>query len=57
MTTSVLRTVIVDSDAAARAAIRHTLATVPAVVIVGEHADVTEAAQKATASRPDVLNV
>ena len=57
MATSVLRTVIVDSDPTARAAIRHALATVPAIVIVGEHADVTDAALKAPASRPDVMIV
>ena len=57
MAASVLRAVIVDSDPAARAAIRHALATVPAIAIVGEHADVTDAALKAPASRPDVMIV
>jgi pilus assembly protein CpaE len=57
MTPSALRTVIVDSDPAARAAIRHTLAAVPSVTIVGEHADATDAGLKAPASRPDVMIV
>lgn len=57
MAASILRAVIVDSDPGARAAIRHTLAGVPAVTVVGEHADVTEAALKAPASRPDVMIV
>jgi pilus assembly protein CpaE len=57
MGSSVLRTVIVDSDSQARAAIRHTLAAVPSVAIVGEHADVTDAALRAPSSRPDIMIV
>ena len=57
MAPSVLRAVIVDSDLEARAAIRHTLTAVPSVTIVGEYDDVTDAALKAPASRPDVMIV
>lgn len=57
MASSVLRTVIVDSDPEARASIRRTLAAVPSVAIVGEYGDATDAALKAPASRPDVMVV
>jgi len=57
MSPSVLRTVIVDSDREARASIRHTLAAVPSVAIVGEYDDATDAALKAPSSRPDVMIV
>jgi pilus assembly protein CpaE len=57
MAASVLRAVIVDSDPELRASIRHTLATVPSMAIVGEYTDVTDAALKAPASRPDVMIV
>jgi pilus assembly protein CpaE len=57
MAPSVLRTVIVDSDRETRAAIRHTLASVPSVAIVGEYDDATDAALKAPGSRPDVMIV
>ena len=52
-----LRTVIVDSDAAARAAIRHALASLPSVTIVGEYADTTEAVHRAGPARPEVIIV
>ena len=57
MSPSVLRTVIVDSDREARASIRHTLAAVPSIAIVGEYDDATDAALKAPSSRPDVMIV
>ena len=57
MSPSVLRTVIVDSDPQARAAIRQTVAGVPSLAIVGECADVAEAAVKAPSLRPDVMIV
>jgi pilus assembly protein CpaE len=52
-----LRTVIVDSDATARASIRHALAALPSVAIIGEYADSAEAVQQAGAARPDVVIV
>ena len=57
MSPSVLRTVIVDSDPHTRAAIRLTVAAVPSLAIVGEYADVAEAAVKAPSLRPDVMIV
>jgi pilus assembly protein CpaE len=57
MSPSVLRTVIVDSDPEARAAIRRALGAVPAVALVGEYEDATEAALKAPGGRPDVMIV
>jgi pilus assembly protein CpaE len=57
MSPSVLRTVIVDSDPQVRVFIRHTLATVPSVAIVGEYDDVNDAALKAPTGRPDVMIV
>lgn len=55
MSPSVLRAVIVDSDADARAAIRRLLGTAPSVAIVGEYDDAADAVQKAPASRPDIM--
>jgi pilus assembly protein CpaE len=57
MSPSVLRTIIVDSDPEARASIRHTLATVASVAIVGEYDGATDAALNVTAGRPDVMIV
>ena len=57
MSPSVLRTVIVDSDPEARAAIRRALAAVPSVALVGEYEDAAEAALKAPGGRPDVMIV
>src|SRR6266508_2145892 len=57
MSPSILRTVIVDSDPEVRASIRHTVAAVPSVAIVGEYADATDAALKAPTSRPDLMIV
>jgi pilus assembly protein CpaE len=57
MAPSVLRAVIVDSDLEARAAIKRTLAALPSVTLIGEYDDVTDAALKAPASRPDVMIV
>lgn len=54
---SVLRTIIVDADPAARATMRRTLATVPGVAIIDEYADATEAALRAAVARPDVMIV
>jgi len=52
-----LRAVIVDSDPEARASIRHTLAAVSSIAVVGEHDDATEASLTAPGSRPDVMIV
>jgi pilus assembly protein CpaE len=52
-----LRTVIVDADPAARAAIRQALATMPSVTLVAEYDDANEAVLKAPSSRPDVMIV
>ena len=52
-----LRTIIVDSDPLARAAIRQVVATVRSAAVVGEYDDVTEAAAKGPAARPDVIIV
>jgi DNA-binding NarL/FixJ family response regulator len=57
MASSVLRTVIVDSDPQVRASIRHTLATAPSLAIVGEYDDLNEAALKAPGGRPDLMIV
>jgi pilus assembly protein CpaE len=51
------RSVIVDADPAARAAVRHVLAAIPSVALVGEYDNVTEAALKAPGTRPDVMVV
>src|SRR5688572_6627944 len=57
MATSLLLTFVVDSDPEVRAAIRQTLTAMPSVALVGEYGDVTEAALKAPATRPDVMIV
>jgi pilus assembly protein CpaE len=57
MSTITLRTVIVDSDPETRASIRHTLAAVPSIALVGEYDDASEAALKAPNSRPDLMIV
>lgn len=57
MASSVLRTVVVDSDPDVRASIRRALAGVPLVAVVDEYDDVSAAALKAPASRPDVMIV
>jgi pilus assembly protein CpaE len=57
MSASTLRTVIVDSDPEARASIRNALAAVSSFALVGEYGDATEAALKASSSRPDLMIV
>ena len=57
MASSVLRTVVVDSDPDVRASIRRALAGVPLVAVVDEYDDASAAALKAPASRPDVMIV
>jgi pilus assembly protein CpaE len=57
MASSVLRTVVVDSDPEVRASIRRALAGVPLVAVVDEYDDASAAALKAPASRPDVMIV
>jgi pilus assembly protein CpaE len=57
MSPSVLRAVIVDSDAEVRAAVRRVLGGLPSVVIVGEYDDADDAAIQAPASRPDLMIV
>jgi pilus assembly protein CpaE len=57
MSGSSIRTVIVDSDLEARAAIRNALAGVPSIALVGEYDDATEASLKAPSSRPDIMIV
>jgi pilus assembly protein CpaE len=54
---ALLRTVIVDSDPETRASIRHTLAAMPSIALVGEYDDASEAALKAPNSRPDLMIV
>lgn len=55
---SVLRTVVIDSDPESRAALRRMLATSGAAAVVGEFADLGDAAvSEAEARRPDVLVV
>jgi pilus assembly protein CpaE len=53
----VLRAVLVDSDAAARAATRRLLEDIPTVTPVGEYSDIAEALANAAAMRPDLLIV
>jgi pilus assembly protein CpaE len=55
--TSVLRTVIVDSDADSTAALKRMLATSPSVVVVGEFRHAREAAHEAPARHPDLVIV
>jgi DNA-binding NarL/FixJ family response regulator len=50
-----LKTVIVDSDAEARAALRRALASIPSVVVVSEFAGVAECLRVAPAHDPDVV--
>ena len=57
MSSSILRALIVDSDPETRTSIRHMLASVPSVTIVGEYDNATEAALKAPSSRPDLMIV
>src|ERR1044071_1634643 len=52
-----LRTVIVDPDPAARAAVRQALAAMPSIALVAEYDDADEAALKAPSNRPDVMIV
>jgi pilus assembly protein CpaE len=54
---SSLRTVIVDSDPEARSAIRHALASVSSIALVGEYASAAEAATAAPGNRPDLMIV
>ena len=55
MATSVLRTVLVDSDAEARAATRRLLVDIPTVTLVGEYSSLAEALLHAAGMRPDLL--
>jgi pilus assembly protein CpaE len=55
--TFVLRTVIVDSDADARAELKRLLATSPSVVVVGEFTHARDAAHEAPARHPDLIIV
>ena len=57
MSPSVLRAVVVDSDAEMRAAIRRVLSAVPAVAVVGEYRTAGEAALGAPPGRPDIAIV
>lgn len=57
MASSALRTVLVDSDAEARAATRRLLVDIPTVTLVGEYRDVSEALLQGAATRPDLLVV
>jgi pilus assembly protein CpaE len=52
-----LRTVIVDSDATSRAALRRILAATPSVTVVNEFSELSAAAVEARSSRPDLLIV
>lgn len=53
--TSILKTVIVDSDAETRAAMRQMLVQLQSVVVVAEYADAAEAIRRVSAQRPDVV--
>jgi len=57
MASAAFRTVLVDSDAAARAATRRLLGDIPTVTPVGEYGSLAEALVHATAIRPDLLVV
>src|SRR6266511_613059 len=57
MASSVLRAVLVDSDAVARAATRRLLVDIPTVTLVGEYSGLAEALLHAAATRPDLLVV
>ena len=50
-----LKTVIVDADPDARAALRRALASIPSVVVVSEFGDVAECLRVAPAHDPDVV--
>jgi pilus assembly protein CpaE len=54
---SVLRTLLVDSDAESLTTLRRVLAASPGAVIVGEFTDVTQAVVEGPARNPDVLIV
>jgi pilus assembly protein CpaE len=54
---SILKTMIVDSDAGTRTAVRQMLAQLQSVVVVAEYADPAEAVRRAAAQRPDVVIV
>src|SRR5438128_348969 len=54
---AILKTVIVDSDAQTRGALRHMLAQLQSVVVVAEYADAAEAVRRVGAQRPDVVIV
>jgi pilus assembly protein CpaE len=54
---SVLRTILVDSDAESITTLRRVLASSQAAVIVGEYADVTQALLDGPARNPDLLIV
>lgn len=57
MSASILRAVVVDSDPDTRAAVRRVLSALPAMAVVGEYTDASEAALQAPASRPDLMIV
>src|SRR5687767_10150655 len=52
---SVLRTLLVDSDAESLTTLRRVLAASPGAVIVGEFSDVTQAVVEGPARNPDLL--
>lgn len=52
-----LRAVLVDSDAASRAALRGLLGDIPTVTVVGESTSLSEALMNAAGARPDLLVV
>src|SRR3990172_13030177 len=52
-----LQTIIVDSDAAYRSALRRLLSGMPSVAVVGEYSSMSEALIEAPSRRPDVLIV
>lgn len=54
---SMLRAVVVDSDAESRASLRRILGAVPAVAVVGEYAEAAEALREVAARHPDILIV
>lgn len=55
--TPLQRTLIVDSDAASRANLRHILAGIPSAVVIGEIDDLSQALVEAPDCHPDVLIV
>ena len=54
---SVLRVVVVDSDAASRSAVRRVLGSTPSVAVLGEYADLNEAMRGSAGQGPDVFVV